>query len=116
MSESAGRPFVEFVHTPAFDADAADILTDDDLRALQAVLAENPHAGAMMAGTGGFRKVRAARPGHGKRGGARVVYLYVEAEERIYLVLAYAKGASETVTEAGKKYLRRIARELRGEH
>ena len=37
-------------------------------------LARRPKAGRIIEGTGGLRKVRFARPGKGKSGGARVIY------------------------------------------
>ena len=37
-------------------------------------LARRPRAGRIIEGTGGLRKVRFARPGKGKSGGARVIY------------------------------------------
>ena len=36
-------------------------------------LARRPKAGRIIEGTGGLRKVRFARPGKGKSGGARVI-------------------------------------------
>jgi len=37
-------------------------------------VARRPRAGRIIEGTGGLRKVRFARPGKGKSGGARVIY------------------------------------------
>jgi hypothetical protein len=60
-----------FVETPLFAATAKSVLTDDELRAAQSTLLENPTAGATIRGTGGARKLRVALPGGGKSGGAR---------------------------------------------
>jgi hypothetical protein len=40
-----------------------------------------------MPGTGGFRKVRWGDPqrGKGKRGGLRVIYYYLEPDDRVWL-------------------------------
>jgi len=37
-------------------------------------------------GSGGLRKVRWAAKGHGKRGGARVIYFWWKADDKILLL------------------------------
>jgi hypothetical protein len=56
-------------------AEADGLLGDAGRSDLVTQLALDPEAGDMIPGTGGFRKLRAARPGMGKRGGVRVVYI-----------------------------------------
>lgn len=68
--------------------------------------------GALLAGTGGFRKFRVALEGRGKRGGGRVVYYYVARLERIYLVAFFAKNVKEDLTRAERNELKRLARAL----
>ncbi len=41
----------------------------------------------------------------GKRGGARITYLYVEVKDRIYFILAYAKNVRGNTTPAEIKML-----------
>ena len=56
-----------FLHTRKFDADWEELgLDDEDMARLQNVLVADPEAGDVIAGTGGLRKVRFARPGEGK--------------------------------------------------
>ena len=55
---------------------AEAIFSEADRERIVQTIAAYPEVGDLMAGTGGYRKVRFARPGMGKRGGARVVYLY----------------------------------------
>jgi hypothetical protein len=64
---------VEFLEAPTFTALVTDYLEDDEYRALQLFLAEDPEAGDVIPGTGGFRKLRWAdrRQRKGKRGGLR---------------------------------------------
>jgi len=52
------------------------IYSEADREEIVRTIAAYPEAGDLMPGTGGYRKLRFARPGMGKRGGARVVYLY----------------------------------------
>jgi hypothetical protein len=49
-------------------------LTDDDRRALERDLLENPAKGSLIAGTHGIRKLRRPLEGKGKSGGIRVFY------------------------------------------
>jgi hypothetical protein len=51
----------------------------------------HPEAGDVVAGTGGARKLRWAMSGRGKRGGARVLHLYLKHKETTWLLDVYAK-------------------------
>ena len=59
--------------TDRFESDAAEIWSETEIDALIATIAQNPHQGDLIPGTGGLRKLRWARAGMGKRGGARVI-------------------------------------------
>ncbi len=61
------------------------------------------------------RKLRAASEGRGKRGSARVVYLYIELRETTYLLLAYPKNAQVNRTDEQKRRLRALVVRLRQE-
>lgn len=87
--------FVEL--TPFYEFRRAN-WSDDELRALQSVLLERPDAGPLIPGARGLRKLRWTLAGRGKRGGARVIYYWLGAEERVYLVFAYAKNEQENLT------------------
>lgn len=54
-----------FIETPVFTADLKNHLDDEEYRALQKHLAEQPECGALIEGTGGLRKVRWAAHGKG---------------------------------------------------
>lgn len=68
----------------------------------------------MVPGSGGVRKLRWAAKGKGKRGGARVIYMYAMAAARIYLIRCYAKNVKTDLTADEKKELRKIAAHLKG--
>ncbi len=68
-----------------------------------------------MRGCGGLRKVRLGIPGRGKRGGARIIYLYVPEAGWIFLLHAYGKGEKEDLRPQEKKALQRLARQLKAE-
>ena len=105
---------VEFVMTKAFDESwAAMGLDDADLAALQSLLMLDPETGDVVPNTGGIRKVRVPASGRGKRGGARVIYVNVLVQERIYLLLAYPKNEQTDLTAQQLKTLRGLVRMLK---
>jgi hypothetical protein len=61
------------VETPGYLKVAERIFSAWERDAIVAMVAEDPECGEVIPGTGGFRKVRVARSGMGKRGGARVI-------------------------------------------
>jgi hypothetical protein len=70
-------------------------------------LANRPKAGRIIAGTGGLRKVRVARPGRGKSAGTRVIYYYHNEDRPILLLLIYAKADQDNLTDAQKARLKK---------
>ena len=86
---------VEFVRFPTFEKTAADLLSEADILELELALAAHPTAGDLIPGGRGLRKLRRSAKGHGKRGGARVVYYHVCSEHLILLIVAYAKNTQE---------------------
>jgi hypothetical protein len=67
-----------------------------------------PNAGAVIAGTGGLRKIRWAVARRGKRGGTRVIYYHVVAQAQIRMILIYRKGIKDDLTPNEKTVLRKI--------
>ena len=84
--------------TPTFSRQADKIFGEAEKRELIAFLARNPLAGDEIPGTGGVRKLRFAAAGRGKRGGARVIYYFLDETMPIYALLAYAKAAKTDLT------------------
>ena len=101
-------PRVEFVESLPFTRRLAGRLTDDDLDALQRHLVERPDAGAVVAGTGGCRKLRWGAEGRGKRGGVRVIYYHVTARGRLHLLTLYAKNEQSDLSPAQRDALRAV--------
>ena len=106
------EPLLHSIHTPEFEASAAETLDDGELRAAQLNLQENPEAGRLIAGTGGARKLRVATGRRGKSGGARVIYYYKSRAHTVYLLLAYSKSEADNLSAVGKKLLREILRAI----
>ena len=87
------------------------LLTDEDYAALQRHLVSQPDAGAVIAGTGGLRKIRWTTAGRGKRGDTRVIYYHAVAQAQIRMILIYRKGIKDNLTPKEKAVLRKINRE-----
>ena len=94
-----------FVESQLFDKHRRKYLHDDAYRALQIELLLNPRSGDVIQGTGGLRKVRVASKGKGKRGGARIIYYYLDEYKRFYLLTIYAKNEIVDLTSDEKQQL-----------
>ena len=90
-----------------FEEKAQNLLGKAGFDDLLEFLARRPKAGRLIQGTGGLRKVRFARPGKGKSGGARVIYYYHDDSKPILLLLIYAKAVQDNLTDAQKARLKK---------
>lgn len=102
-----------FVETPFFTKQIVDLVDDDDYGEFQHDLLENPCRGPLLVGCSGLRKVRMALPGRGKRGGARVIYLYVSEAKTIILLYLFKKSDSENISKAQRNQLGRLAEQIK---
>jgi hypothetical protein len=75
-------------------------------------VARNPLSGDVIESTGGLRKLRWRLSGRGKRGGARIIYYYHDADMPLYLLLAYSKSAMADVSTTELKRLTAIAEQI----
>jgi hypothetical protein len=94
------------IETPVFLRYAAKVWDDAAREDFITWLAEHPDAGDVIAATGGLRKVRWSRPGVGKRGGLRVIYIWRNAQGELVLLTVYAKAEHDTLSSA---FLRGLA-------
>ena len=78
--------------TNDFIAWSAGVWSDTERSEFIDFISQNPLAGDVIAGAGPLRKVRWARQGTGKRGGARVIYYNRLANGDLVLLLVYAKA------------------------
>ena len=115
ISPSPGPAYRTIIRLPTFERTAAGLITDEQHRWLDTTLAGAPDSGAVIPGTGGVRKLRTPAAGRGKRGGARVIYYYRGATERVYLILAYAKGVKEDLSGGERREIRRLVAKLEAE-
>jgi hypothetical protein len=103
------------VETAVFLRQAEDVWEDAEREAFVNFIAWNPETGDVIPETGGVRKVRWSRSGIGRRGGARVIYFYHNADRPVYLLMVFAKARREDLTPDEKKAVRKLAAVLKGE-
>ena len=96
-----------FIEDRGFQKRCQGILSDDDLFALMEWLSVHPSAGKIIPGAEGLRKLRWAARGHGKRGGARVIYFWWMDDDKILLLDIYAKAEREDLSADDIKKLKR---------
>lgn len=97
-----------FLETPVFTRLLKRYLGDEDYRRLQEALLAQPQLGEVMPGTGGFRKMRweDRRRGKGKRGGLRVIYYYLSADNQIWFFTLYDKDELSDLSTEEKRLLK----------
>lgn len=90
---------------------------EEDLAALQISIMKGPNKNPVIPGTGGLRKMRFAPPkwNTGKRGAARVCYVYFPAYGIVVLAICYSKGDADDLSEAGKRTIKRQIAEIEKE-
>jgi hypothetical protein len=101
------------IETGPFIKSAADAgMTDAEIEALITLLAADPMAGEVMAGTGGCRKLRVAGRGKGKSGGYRVVTFYIGDDIPVFLLAAFSKGDQANLSKHDRNLLAELTKEL----
>ena len=102
---------MEIFETSVFTKQITRLIGDEDYRDLQRVLVVNPLAGALIKNSAGLRKLRWRIAGKGKSGGIRVIYYYVSADSRIFMLLAYEKSKKDDLTQKQLASLRKLVRQ-----
>jgi hypothetical protein len=99
---------MEIIETSFFSRQIQQLLTEEEYRQLQIALVNRPDTGSVIPGSGGLRKARWSIQGRGKRGGIRVIYYWVVIQDRLLMLMAYAKNEQENLTTEQVKMLRKI--------
>lgn len=103
-------------HTAAFDRDAKRIFSEAELAEALEMIARDPTCGDVIKGTGGVRKVRVAKEGKGKSGGARVIYFFFDAGAPIWLLAAFGKNEKANLSKAERNAVAEVAAKIKAEH
>ena len=70
-------------------------------------IATNPKSGDVIKGSGGVRKIRWSGTGHGKRGGARIIF-YSADVDYVYLMTIYAKNQQADISAKELKVIKEL--------
>jgi hypothetical protein len=100
------------VETPPYLADAERIFSAEERAAIVDIVSYDPRCGVVISGTGGVRKLRVAASGRGKRGGARVIYLFGGDSLPVFLLAVFAKNEKSDLSRAERNDLVRATSEL----
>ena len=101
------------IETNAYRKAVNDIWDEDEQTEFKNYIGSNPYAGVVIPGTGGIRKIRWQASGHGKRGGARVIYYIYDENNPLYLLYAYPKNVQVNISEVEKKVLASVVDEIK---
>jgi hypothetical protein len=105
-----GSAPLSVVETPEFLSAAARLLSEEERTNLVEHLANHPGAGELIPGTGGVRTLRWRLAGRGKRGGARVIYFYHNANLPLFLLTMFSKNVQSDLGQAARNDFRRLTR------
>lgn len=98
------------IETSVFTRCVKELLNDDQYSELQTALVVRPDAGDLIPGSHGLRKLRWKIEGGGKRGGMRVIYYWLTADDQLYMLYAYGKAGREDLTRQQIKQLAEIVK------
>ena len=98
------------VELPEFLRRAKAIMAEEERAALVSFVAANPEAGISLGG--GLHKLRFARPGGGKSGGYRTVYVFGGKHMPILLVTVFAKNEKDNLGKAEQAELVALSKGL----
>jgi hypothetical protein len=96
---------VTVAETRFFERKVAQLLSESEKSELIAYLSANPASGVLIKGTGGIRKLRWARGGHGKSGGLRVIYYFHSRKVPLYLLTIFGKNEKANLSMEEKQSL-----------
>jgi hypothetical protein len=91
------------VETSVYLREAGKLMSEAEREEVVTMIARDPEAGDVIAGTGGFRKIRSALRGGGKSGGSRIIYYFCDETMPVFLMQIYAKNDKANLTAAPEK-------------
>ncbi|MEJ8302875.1 hypothetical protein [Saccharibacillus sacchari] len=89
--------------------------TDVELLELELLLLEDSKRAPVIQGTGGLRKFRfsPSTKNSGKSGAYRIIYLDIEQEHLVILLVVYSKNVSDTLTKHETNELKQLVDQLK---
>jgi hypothetical protein len=101
------------VETSVYLREAGKLMSEAEREEVVTMIARDPEAGDVIAGTGGFRKIRSALRGGGKSGGSRIIYYFCDETMPVFLMQIYAKNDKANLTAAEKNQLKKLSEEFK---
>lgn len=98
------------VELPIFERQAKAIMSDAERAAIVDYVSANPEAGVSLGS--GLRKVRVARPGGGKSGGYRTLFVFGGADLPVFLVGVFAKNVKDNIGRVEQAHLVELSKTL----
>lgn len=89
------------------------MLAREEREAVITEIALNPEGGDLIPGTGGLRKRRFGLAGRGKRGGARVITLYLGEDFPVYALFLFAKNDRADLSATQKRQVAKVVSEIK---
>jgi hypothetical protein len=105
VSNGVQQKYANGGRNPSYLAVANKLSSEEERADIVALVTADPECGDVMRGTGGFRKLRIARKGMGKSGGARVVYIWRNEHFPVFLVTVFPKNEKENLSMAERNAL-----------
>ena len=100
--------WLTFSETSIFTRQITELLSDNELNALQWALMARPEWGDLIRGSGGLRKIRWAGSGRGKRGGLTRDLILARPRSTILFCLAIRNARRDDLTPAQLAILKSI--------
>ena len=90
------------MYEPGFfdDWENCGLSIETDLWDLEIAISNNPGIGSVIPASGGVRKLRWKLTGVGKRGGVRVIYMWIPELVIVYMFLVYPKSVVDNLSKA----------------
>jgi len=98
-----------YIETTFFSKIRDSYFNTDEFNLFQLYLEENPEKGDLIPHSRGLRKVRWSARGKGKSGGLRVIYYYINRENKIILLTVYSKNEASDIS---KEMIKKLNKEL----
>ena len=100
------------IETPEFNKRSQELLISEDQKTeMINDLAANPDGGVSLGS--GIRKWRYAPKGRGKRGGYRVIFFFVDQDNKpLYLLTIFGKKEKTNLTPQEQSALRQLGKKL----
>ena len=102
------KEMLTIVELPEFLRRAEALITEHEKQSIINYLALHPHAGVIMKGTGGIRKLRWSTGGKGRSDGARVVYYFHNESMPLFLLTLFGKSEKANLSKSERNELARF--------